>query len=171
MQSFLVKSFLILDNDGNRIVSRYYDQSVGDVAHQKAFEMSLMKKMRKQSAFFLHEGFLVMFANWGDCYVVMCVSEDQHELLLESVFQTATETLGAVLGGQTSKVAVTNNFDYVLIALDELLDDGLILQLDSSAILDQLKMKGAESEVPITEQSVSHVWSVAKDQFAQFLRG
>ena len=42
-----VKGLLILDNDGNRILAKYYDQTWQGTAAQKKFEKTLFNKTHK----------------------------------------------------------------------------------------------------------------------------
>jgi hypothetical protein len=39
-----IKAVILMDNDGNRIISKYYDDSYSTVKEQKAFEKSLFNK-------------------------------------------------------------------------------------------------------------------------------
>jgi hypothetical protein len=58
--------------------------------------------------------------------------------------------------------------DYVLLALDELVDGGILLESDSQLIAQRASLKQAgDSELPIAEQTLSQALQTAKKQFAK----
>ncbi|UMM17908.1 hypothetical protein L5515_014233 [Caenorhabditis briggsae] len=56
---YSIKGIVILDQDGNRVVAKYYDRNTfGTVKEQKAFEKSLFSKTSRNTSgnlFILHE--------------------------------------------------------------------------------------------------------------------
>lgn len=61
------------------------------------------------------------------------------------------------------------NLDLVLLALDEIVDRGLILETDASTAAARASMAGADADVPLAEQTLSKVMATAKEQLARSL--
>jgi len=61
------------------------------------------------------------------------------------------------------------NLDFVLLALDELVDNGIILESDPMVIAQRVAMKGADSDLPLSEQTISQALQSAKEQIAKSL--
>ncbi|CAF4411550.1 unnamed protein product, partial [Adineta steineri] len=59
---YVIKGIIILDNDGNRILAKYYNQSYATVKEQKEFEKSLFNKTHKGS------GDVILLDNWTIVY-------------------------------------------------------------------------------------------------------
>lgn len=49
------------------------------------------------------------------------------------------------------------NLDYVLLAVDELVDNGILLESDPAVVASRVSMKGADSDIPLSEQTISQV--------------
>jgi len=77
------------------------------------------------------------------------------------------DTISKLLRNQVDKRTMLENLDSVLLALDELVDDGIILEADPAILSSRASMKGAESDLPITEQTLSQALQSAKEQFTR----
>jgi hypothetical protein len=60
-----------------------------------------------------------------------------------------------------------NSLEYVMLALDELVDGGTILEIEGSAIAARVSMKSTSSDVPIHEQTPSQAFSSIKEQMSK----
>lgn len=47
-----IKAVILMDNDGNRIISKYYDDTYSTMKEQKAFEKSLFNKTVRANCMF-----------------------------------------------------------------------------------------------------------------------
>lgn len=61
------------------------------------------------------------------------------------------------------------NLDLALLAIDEIVDRGLILETDAATVAARASMAGAEGELPLAEQTLSKVMASAKEQLARSL--
>ena len=62
------------------------------------------------------------------------------------------------------------NLDILMLTIDEMVDEGIILETDTNAIQDGVSMKGAGKEAPLTEQTLAQAWSSARETFANTFR-
>lgn len=120
-----VEAVLIFDSEGNRLLSKYYKPQ------ESKFEKLLYEKTKKSPAeVILFQGRIVVIKPLVDiiCYIVG--GTDENEIMLVHLMESFTTALTQVLKYlqfiriQVDKKALMENFDMVLICLDELVDDG-----------------------------------------------
>jgi len=100
-------------------------------------------------------------------------SQDENELILSSVLTAFYESVTLLLRGAVEKKTVLENLDLVLLAMDEIVDKGLILETDPPTIASRVSMRGADSDVPLSDQvtiqTFSQAIASAKEQLARSL--
>uniref|UniRef100_A0A2I2Z9H5 Coatomer subunit zeta n=1 Tax=Gorilla gorilla gorilla TaxID=9595 RepID=A0A2I2Z9H5_GORGO len=95
---YTVKAILILDNDGDRLFAKYYDDTYPSVKEQKAFEKNIFNKThRTDSEIALLEGLTVVYKSSIDLYFYVIGSSYENEEKCRKA-STAGEHGGAVLG-------------------------------------------------------------------------
>ena len=78
---YIVKGILLLDNDGNRLVAKYYDDQFPTVKEQKAFEKSLFTKTHKANGeIIMLEGVTIVYRNSVDLFYYVIGSTSQNEV-------------------------------------------------------------------------------------------
>merc|ERR1712045_455277 len=83
---YTVKAILILDNDGNRLIAKYYDESFPSTKEQKAFEKNLFNKTHRANAeIIMLEGMTCVYRSSVDLYFYVMGSFNENELVLVSV--------------------------------------------------------------------------------------
>lgn len=96
----------------------------------------------------------------------------ENELILQSVLQALDETVGNLLKGQVSKKTLVENLDLLLLSIDEIIDDGLVLETDSMVVVSRVCMVGGGADgnakdVPLSEQSFSQALQTARNQIVR----
>lgn len=158
-----MKAVAILDNDGERVVAKYYDDTYATVKEQKAFEKNLFNKTHRANAeIIMLDGMTCVYRSNVDLYFYVMGASNENELILVSVLNALYDAVSQMLRKNVEKRALMDNLDGVLLAVDEIVDGGVILEADSSAIVQRVAMK--MDDVPITEQTVAQVLQTAKDQ-------
>eukprot|EP00197_Chlamydomonas_leiostraca_P007747 CAMPEP_0202884658 /NCGR_PEP_ID=MMETSP1391-20130828/41256_1 /ASSEMBLY_ACC=CAM_ASM_000867 /TAXON_ID=1034604 /ORGANISM="Chlamydomonas leiostraca, Strain SAG 11-49" /LENGTH=173 /DNA_ID=CAMNT_0049567879 /DNA_START=121 /DNA_END=642 /DNA_ORIENTATION=- len=170
---------ILLDSEGKRIAVKYYGNEWPSVVAQSNFEKSLWNKTSRTNA--RQEAEIVMFDNYimvykylGDLMFYVTGSQDENELILYTVLQAFYESVSVLLRQQVEKKTVLENLDLVLLAMDEIVDGGVILETDPQVVAARVTMRGAEGEMPITEQQVavqtfSKAFASAKEHLARSL--
>jgi coatomer subunit zeta len=171
---YSIKSVLLLDGDGQRIFAKYYKRSgaveFASVADEKAYEKKLFQKTRRSSSEILIFGSsLVVYKPLSDMIMYVTGSVDENELMLHETLGTLCHALGLLLRNQLDKRTVLENLDYVLLALDELIDGGIILENDAELIAGRVSLRSVEPEVPLAEQTLTEALRTARDQLARSL--
>ncbi|EHB09046.1 Coatomer subunit zeta-1 [Heterocephalus glaber] len=156
---YTVKAILILDNDGDRLFAKYYDDTYPSVKEQKAFEKNIFNKThRTDSEIALLEGLTVVYKSSIDLYFYVIGSSSENELMLMAVLNCLFDSLSQMLRKNVEKRALLENMEGLFLAVDEIVDGGVILESDPQQVVHR------GEDVPLTEQTVSQVLQSAKEQ-------
>ena len=147
-----VKAVIVLDNEGNRIIAKYYnsERSKGLEAtpQQKVFEKAIFTKSNKQEGadtakLNMYENdimnvddYFIIFRCYTDMTVyVVGDGKSDNELILGTVLDTIHDCFDRVFKHNIERKSLINNMTGVILVIDELIDQGIIMQLDSAIIL------------------------------------
>ncbi|XP_078345649.1 coatomer subunit zeta-1-like [Oculina patagonica] len=160
---YTVKAIAILDNDGERVVAKYYDDTYPTTKEQKEFEKNLFSKTHRANAeIIMLDGLTCVYRSNVDLFFYVMGSSNENELILVSVLNAFYDAISQMLRKNVEKRALMDNLDGVLSILDEIVDGGVIMESDASSIIQRVAIK--TDDVPITEQTVAQVLQTAKDQ-------
>jgi hypothetical protein len=163
-----VSAIIVLDSDGQRLLAKYYDSKLEDVRTQRNFERVLFKKTQPMAQVMALESYVVVYKNVGDVCFYVLGDMNENELLLDSVLSAFYEAVAVLLRNQIDRRTMLENIDYMYLALDELVDKGIILESDAHLISERVVMKegGENPEAsPISEQTLVKALGIAKDIF------
>ncbi|OWK16973.1 COPZ1, partial [Cervus elaphus hippelaphus] len=143
---YTVKAILILDNDGDRLFAKYYDDTYPSVKEQKAFEKNIFNKThRTDSEIALLEGLTVVYKSSIDLYFYVIGSSYENEVRIPTLYHLCSHLLNRwqdlVTGSGPKDCRVPLASDW-LMKLSEIHGE----------------------DVPLTEQTVSQVLQSAKEQ-------
>ncbi|XP_026693500.1 coatomer subunit zeta-1-like [Ciona intestinalis] len=160
---YTVKAILILDNDGERLLAKYYDDTYPTLREQKLFEKNVFSKTHKSdSEIALLEGQTVVYKGNVDLFFYVIGSAHENELMLMSVLTCLYDSVNLLLRKNVEKRILLRHIDSVFLIVDEIVDGGVIMQVDGGHVLDQIVMRG--EDIPLTEQTITQVLQSAKDQ-------
>ena len=170
----LVKNVLLLDADGKRVAVKFFGGDHATLASQLAFEKSLFNKTQRTNArgepeVLMFDNLICVYKFVGDLMFFATGAADESELILAAVLSAYVDAVSILLRGAVEKRTVLENLDLVLLALDEIVDGGIVLETDPALVASNVSMRGAEAEVPLTEQTFSQALATAKEQLARSL--
>ncbi|CAF0882363.1 unnamed protein product, partial [Didymodactylos carnosus] len=149
---------IILDHDGNRIMAKYYNQSFSSVKEQKEFEKSLFNKTHKGAGdVILLNNMTIVYRNNVDLLFYVMGSTDENELMLNTVLSCLYESLSTMLKKNVEKRLIYDNLDLVMLTIDEICDEGIILESDPIMIIQRVLLR--QDDVSFGEQTVSQTLS------------
>lgn len=170
----LVKNILLLDSEGKRVAVKHYDEESQNLGTQLAFEKSLFNKTSRTNA--RGEAEIIMFDNVVVVYkfvadLMFYVSGDQNEneIILNQVLNAYIDAVSLLLRNNVEKRMVLENLDLIFLAIDEITDNGILLETDANVIASRVAMRGADTEAPMGEQSFSQALGSAREQLARAL--
>ncbi|OZJ04452.1 hypothetical protein BZG36_02811 [Bifiguratus adelaidae] len=174
---YTVKAVLILDSQGNRIVSKFYDKGGAlpwkTVKDQKNFEKGLFDKTKRANAeIILYDNQIVLYRSSVDVFFYIVGAPEENELMLNSVMTALYDSISILLRHQVEKRSILDNLDLVVLAVDEIIDEGIILDTDAEAIASRVSKPRIDSvDIPITDQTPMQILNTAIDRMsAQLLR-
>ncbi|KAF3392830.1 Nuclear export mediator factor Nemf [Penicillium rolfsii] len=192
---FSVNAVLIMSaDDGSRIFAKYYSaphpptgtapdstdypgaNPYPTVKEQRAFEKGLLEKTNKSSSdVILYDNRIVVFKMESDVMLYVVGSADENEVLLYNVVLSLRDALGMLFKGATDKRTIVENYDLVSLAIDETIDDGIILETDPVMIASRVSRAPAADapnmkNIDLTEQGLMNAWEFGKRRLAEGLR-
>mmetsp|Transcript_42326 Transcript_42326/g.82819 ORF Transcript_42326/g.82819 Transcript_42326/m.82819 type:complete len:197 (-) Transcript_42326:158-748(-) len=144
-----ISAVVILDSDGERIAARYYTSQYATLPSQQAFEKSLLAKAIKsqgaeEADIVIFDGLITVFRGGRDCFLFVTGDQDENEIILVDVLNTLFQALSTLM--PVDRRSMMDKLDMVLLALDELVDGGVILEIEPSAIVNRVGMRGADAD-------------------------
>jgi coatomer subunit zeta len=148
---YSVQAFVVLDTEGNRVLSKYYrskSHPQGEskewltLKEQKVFEKGLWQKTKKVGGAYLvncfdlydsngligdiilYDSHLVVYKHSLDLILYFIAGPTENEIMLHSALTSLTDALTMLLRNSLEKRGVLENIDLVLLCLDETIDDG-----------------------------------------------
>jgi len=162
---YSVKGIAILDNDGNRIVAKYYDSTFANVKEQKAFEKNLFNKTKKANAeIIMLDGLICVYRSNVDLYFYVMGDTQENELILVNVLTCLYDAVSQILRKNVEKRYLLDNLDVVMLAVDEICDGGVIMEVEPTAVVQRVALRG--DEISLSDQSVAEIGS----KFINYLR-
>ena len=96
--------------------------------------------------FFTLDHQIAFFRVYDDISVYVISNEDDNELVISEVLDTLHEWFDEVFAHIIDRESLTNNMTAVILSIDELIDNGIIMSLDSQTILERINIKFSDSK-------------------------
>ncbi|XP_051905766.1 coatomer subunit zeta-2 isoform X2 [Hippocampus zosterae] len=140
---YTVKAVFILDNDGNRLLSKYYDPELyPSMKDQRNFEKNIFNKTHKadnEIAFL--EGMTIVYKSSIDLFLYVVGSCQENELMLMSVLNCLYECLNQILRKNVERRCFLENMEGAFLIVDEIIDGGVILESDAQQVLQKVNYR------------------------------
>ncbi|XP_029613757.1 coatomer subunit zeta-1 isoform X2 [Salmo trutta] len=152
---YTVKAVFILDNDGHRLLSKYYDTELyPSMKEQKNFENNVFNKTHKaDNEIAFVEGMTIVYKCSIDLFFYVVGSAQENELMLMAVLNCLFESLSQILRKNVERRCLLDNMDGVFLVVDEIIDGGVILESDPQQVIQKVNYRADEN--PLSEQSVA----------------
>ncbi|KAJ7578376.1 coatomer protein [Mycena floridula] len=175
---YTVNAFIIMDSEGHRVLAKYYrpkghplgeSKELLTLKEQKAFEKGLWGKTRKAGGdIILYDAHLAVYKHSLDLIIYLIAGSNENELMLTTALNALTDAMTVLLRNPLEKRGVLENLDLVLLCLDETIDDGIIVDTDSSAIASRVSRPRPDTtEIVINEQTIMSAYQTVRDKMAQ----
>lgn len=148
---YSVEGVVIMDSEGNKLLSKYYQDKEND----KLFEKELFNKTGMSSDLIIYKDKLVLYKSTMDLIVYLISPVQENELMLSTVLTGFIDAIDILLRHQLEKSSFIENLDMILLALDETIDGGIILETDSTAIANRVSRPKADTQdIQLNEQTL-----------------
>ncbi|CAA7057740.1 unnamed protein product [Microthlaspi erraticum] len=163
----LVKNILLLDSEGKRVAVKYYSDDWATNAAKLAFEKYVFTKTSKTNArteaeITLLENNIVVYKFAQDLHFFVTGGEDENELVLSSVLQGFFDAVALLLRNNVEKMEALENLDLIFLCLDEMVDQGMVLETDANVIAGKVAMQSAEASGSLSEQTLTQALATAR---------
>uniref|UniRef100_A0A8C0I4Y4 Coatomer subunit zeta n=1 Tax=Balaenoptera musculus TaxID=9771 RepID=A0A8C0I4Y4_BALMU len=167
---YTIKAVFILDNDGHRLLAKYYDDTFPSMKEQMAFEKNVFNKTsRTDSEIAFFGGMTIVYKSSIDLFLYVVGSSYENELMLMSVLTCLFESLNHVLSPHKTKAGarassckdpalylikqwknvekrwLLENMDGAFLVLDEIVDGGVILESDPQQVIQKVNFRVLQS--------------------------
>lgn len=138
MPQDIIKGMCIMDNDGNRILAKYYDKNVlSTLKEQKAFEKNLFNKThRSNTEIIMLDGLTCVYKSNVDLFFYVMGTAYENELILLSVLNCLYDSISLILKKNVEKRLVLENLEIIMLAFDEICDGGWVLLYTGNAVME-----------------------------------
>ncbi|CAD5116100.1 DgyrCDS5026 [Dimorphilus gyrociliatus] len=153
---YTIKAIIILDNDGNRMIAKYFDDIFPTTKEQRQWEKNLFNKThRASSEITILDNLTIVYRGNVDLFFYVVGSSSENELILQSVLTTLYDSVNSLLKKNVEKSCLLDNMDSICLILDEICDQGIILENDYQTIASRCALKG--DDISLGEQTVAQV--------------
>lgn len=129
----------------------------------KDFEKSLFAKTSKANGeIIMLDNMTIVYRSNVDLYFYVIGSTTDNEIMLVSVLNCLYDCIFQILRKNMEKKYLLDYLDATFLCLDEICDNGILLETDPAKIAQRVSLK--ENEVPLGEQTVMDVVKSARDQ-------
>ncbi|KLU84667.1 coatomer subunit zeta [Magnaporthiopsis poae ATCC 64411] len=196
MSLMSIEAILILGNDATRIFAKYYtaphhalpgadqaDSSIAppspyaDVKAQESFEKGLIEKTAKQTGdIILYDSHIVLYKMESDVMMYVVGSLEENEVLLYNVMLAMRDSLHLLFKTTVDRRTIVENYDLVALAIDEIVDDGVILETDPTIVVQRVSRAPSQDTSnlsrmdPFSEQAVNNLAQIGRAKLSDWLR-
>jgi len=169
MSLYTIKALIILDDDGERIIVKYYvTDEFTSLKSQEDFESVILQKSvsNVNEDVFMIDRYIVVFKTVGDVTLFIVGGMNENEILLSNCLNTLYYSLQSLLP-QIGKNELFEHYDMLILTVDELIDGGIYFECESENIVKRVNIKSRDTDSPITEQSFGQALLTAKEQITK----
>ncbi|GAA6001486.1 coatomer subunit zeta [Rhodotorula paludigena] len=182
----MITAVLLIDHDSNRILAKYYQPAHPDprtpAAHkhpfqslkdQRAFEAQVWEKTRRQNGdLLLLDHHLVLYKQSIDLAFYVVAPAHENELMLQATLTAFYDAVALLLRHQVEKRSILENLDLVVLALDETIDNGIVLETDPITIASRVSRPKPDAtvnlaDIQLNEQSIMQAFTTVRDKIGQ----
>ena len=139
-----INFIIFLDNNGNRLYSKFYDKKQ---KNQKEFEIKLSKFVinnniqRNDVDIFIFDNYTIVSKISPEIAIFIGSDENTNECLLVNFYDTLEYCLFNIIENSLTKEKLLKNYDKIVILIDELINDGLIMNINVDNIDKIIKLE------------------------------
>ncbi|EGX92059.1 coatomer zeta subunit [Cordyceps militaris CM01] len=167
-----------------------------DTKSQKSFEKGLVEKTAKQTGdIILYDNRIVLYKLESDVMIYLVGAADENEVLLYNTLLAFRDSLHLLFKyahiqylaslrlnahllisarQSVDKRTIVENYDLVSLAIDEIVDDGIILETDPTIVVQRVSRAPTQDlavgRIDLSEQGVNNLAQLGKSKIADWLR-
>ena len=134
----LIKFITILDNNGKLIYGKYFkikdSNKQRELEKQLCFQVKNLNIEQGELDIFNMDDYNVFVKIIGEIAYFIGINEEDNECLGYNFCKIFENNLGIVVNDNFDRTKILNNYDKIIVMIDEMLYDGLILNTDPESL-------------------------------------
>ena len=141
----LIKFIVILDNNGNIIYAKFYGDEFNN--HEKEFiskicsSTSNLNVTKEEVDIFTLNEYIIVSKISGNVNIFIGANENENEVIIGNFFEIFEAVLSDIVPSSLTKENIMNSYEQLIIAIDEMINDGVVMNANEDSINDIIKMK------------------------------
>lgn len=114
----------------------------------------------------LYNDHLVLYISSSNVKIFIIASSSANELVIDSVLRGIESALNTLLKGSIDARGIIDNMDYVLLAIDELCEDGIIFETSGDDIASRVVMNSSVGGgSAVNQETLYEAYQKARDHW------
>ncbi|XP_055018824.1 AP-4 complex subunit sigma-1 isoform X1 [Boleophthalmus pectinirostris] len=136
VQLEMIQFFLMVNRQGQTRLSRYYTDVELNLRQNLETEVvqRCLSRSKEQCSFVEYQDYKLVYRQYAALYIVVGVTDDENELSIFEMIHNFVEVLDKYFS-RVSELDIMFNLDRVHIILDEMIQNGHIVETNKSRIL------------------------------------
>lgn len=148
----VLKAIIILDGEGRKTLSKCFDSQTNTVQFEKKLFVKT-KNHRTKDEILIIDNLLVVHRFIVGVHLYVVGNRGENPLILDSVMVCLAEVVSTLLNSKNVEPkSIYDNLTQVILALDEICEGGLILELDPNLVLQRAIMKDDSVEQSMAQK-------------------
>jgi hypothetical protein len=167
MEHFIhvIDAVIVSSTDGRRLYSKYYTNNISD---HKQFESTLSTKLKdvkdmSDPDIIQTQGRTVIYQVVSDVIYHVVGPLNENELVLSEVLEALVRAQNSVLNNQIEGRTVMENFELLVLCIDEIIDGGIIIETEGDTVA--TKVMASIGERYGSQEGENEVVAQAKDAY------
>lgn len=153
-----IKAIIILQVDGRRTLVKYFDEKLNSRQFEKRL-YSKTKNPKTKDEIIVVDGVLIVHKFITDTHLYIVGGRNENPLILETVLNCLGEVISSLTTNSMNTNTVSDNLGRVILALDEICDGGLILEVDPNLVLQRIS-PAEESVESMAQRTARRIFGI-----------
>ena len=138
---------LILDNNGKPVYTKYYN-GIEDIKQQRELEMKICQATSNLNVahdeidIFSINNYNIISKIYSDIAIFIGINEEDNECLMYNFLSIFENVLSNVLGNKITKEKIIDNYEQIVIIIDEMINEGIVMNTDGDSLEKILYLRG-----------------------------
>lgn len=154
-----IKGIIILNLEGKRLMGKCYDDKINSPAFDKTI-YNKTKNHKKRDDIFVLDSAMILHRHVTDLHVYIVGQRAENPLILDKVLHCLVEVITTIMNRNIEQQSFMNNLDQIILAFDEIVDDGIILETNPDNVLHRVCLRddiGEQSMARVLQSATEHI--------------
>lgn len=155
-----LKAIILLDAEGNRILGKYFDEETNTMQFErKIFVNTKSQKIRDEVI--VVKNTLIIHKFVTDIHLYVVGNRAENPLILDSILRCLVDVITSLVSKNVERKTIQDHMSQIILALDEICDNGMILETDPNLVYQRVTSKDevieAQSMAQRLQSATGHI--------------